>query len=136
MRTINAKFTLIFLSISLSILSAGAAFASGSYGGGSGSYNQPRPAKQIDQTYEIGKSIYSGRKSSAGKLKYCLDVDGKLTPLKRSSVKAHKRSTYNDFSQHLINCEAPETKIAEQLTRDEMLYVLYYLNKRYKLYLG
>lgn len=128
-----------FLNVSLIavtlLLGNSVAMASGSYGGGR-SYDTTPQVRQVDQTYETGKAIYKGRASSAGKLKYCVEVDNEIVPLKRKSLKPFKNASYNDVANKLYNCDSPETKIAEQLSKDEMLYVLYYLNKRFKLNLG
>ena len=127
------KITLIALPLILSLLSH-YAYASGTYGGGS--YNRSAEQRQVDQTYESGKAIFRGRASSAGKLKYCVSVDGELLPVKRSSLKGFKNTKYSDVANQLFNCDLPDKKIAEQLTKDEFLYVIYYLNKRFKLNLS
>ena len=137
MRTIKiALFALIVNALFTSL-----AIASGAYGGGfggrSGSFeSSARPAKQIDQNYETGKAIYSGRQNGSPKLEYCLDVEGERLPLRRSSVKNFKRTSYDELNEKLFLCDDPEKRVQEALTRDELLYVLYYLNKRYRLHLG
>ncbi len=131
------KLVLLVLSTTVILSTTTQVFASGSYGGGSGSFGtSSRPAKQIDHNYEQGKAIYTGRKSSAGKLDYCLAVDGELKPVRRSSLKTYKRTTYDNVANNLYNCNEPEQLISEKLSNDELLYVLYYLNKRFRLYLG
>ncbi len=129
----KTKLVLTIATLLLSILSS-TVMASGSYGGGR-SYDRSEP-KQIDQTYETGKALFKGRGSSAGKLNYCISVGDELLPVKRSSLQNYKNSSYNDVANQLFNCDQPDTKIAEQLTKDELLYVMYYLNKRFKLKLG
>ena len=99
-------------------------------GGGGGGFSQQR---QVDQTYEVGKSIFNGRAKGEPSLEYCVDVEGERLPVKRKSVKSYKKGTYNDFANNLYRCDEPETLIAESLTRDSLLYVIYYLNKRHKL---
>ena len=120
--------TLLFsFGVSTAIASGG-----GGYGGGGGSYNQPtRPP--VDQTYEVGKSIYKGRRAGAPKIKYCLNVDDEVVPLGRSSARKYKNTSVQAFSESLLDCNSPETNISQSLTRDDFLYVLYYLNKRYRL---
>ena len=130
------KFALASFGLTLLIAWSLPAFSSGSYGGGTSSYNRDRPVRQVDQNYEAGKAIFTGRKSSAGKLDYCVAVDGELKKIKRSSLKDYKRTSYDEVANNLFDCNEPETKIAEKITRDELLYVLYYLNKRFRLYLG
>ncbi len=111
-------------------------FASGGYSGG-GSFNRGSSGvesqRRVDQTYEIGKSIFNGRARGEPSLEYCIDVEGERLPVKRKSVKSFKKGTYNDFASSLYRCDEPESLIAESLTRDSLLYVIYYLNKRHKL---
>ena len=106
-------------------------FASGGYSGGGGNFSQQQ--RQVDQTYEVGKSIFNGRAKGEPSLEYCVDVEGERLPVKRKNVKSYKKGTYNDFASNLYRCDEPETRIAESLTRDSLLYVIYYLNKRHKL---
>jgi len=112
-------------------------FASGGYGGGGGGYSSPspRPQRQVDQTYEVGKSIFNGRQRGAPKLSYCVMVEGEKVPVRRKSIKSFKHSNYNDLANNLYDCEEPDSKIVDKLGRDNFLYVAYYLNKRHKLYL-
>lgn len=122
--------TLLFLAHStLSFASGGYSGGGGFSRGGSGVENQRR----VDQTYEIGKSIFNGRARGEPSLEYCIDVDGERLPVKRKSVKTFKKGTYNDFARNLYRCDEPEALISESLTRDSLLYVIYYLNKRHKL---
>lgn len=112
------------------------ALASGGYGGGGGvsggrSYT-PAP-KAVDTVYETGKSIFRGRQSGEPALSYCVISDGEKVPVKRKSLKSYKKTNYSTLAENLYNCDDPETLISKQLTRDSMLYVLYYLNKRHKL---
>ncbi len=111
-------------------------FASGGYSGGGG-FNRGSSGfenqRAVDQTYEIGKSIFNGRARGEPSLEYCIDVEGERLPVKRKSVKSFKKGTYNDFARSLYRCDEPESLIAESLTRDSLLYVIYYLNKRHKL---
>lgn len=115
---------------------ASSIFASGGSGGGfggrqSGGFDSRQRA--VDQNYEIGKSIYKGRKAGEPTLEYCVLVEGEKVPLKRKSIKAFKNVTYNDLATNMYQCDQPEKQISASLTRDGFLYVLYYLNKRHKL---
>jgi len=105
-------------------------FASG--GGGGGGFT-PAPQRKVDQTYEVGKAIFTGRAKGEPSLEYCIAVDGEKVPVKRKSIKAYKEATYNDFARGLYNCDEPDKLVADSLTRDSLLYVVYYLNKRHKL---
>jgi len=111
-------------------------FASGGYSGGGGGFSRSpstAPQRQVDQTYEVGKAIFTGRAKGEPSLEYCIEVEGEKVPLKRKSVKSYRKATYNDFAKGLYRCDEPDTLIAESLTRDSLLYVVYYLNKRHRL---
>jgi len=128
------KLSAVIFSASLA-LSSGAVLASGggSYGGGSyggDTYQQ----RKVDETYEVGKAIYNGRQSGYPKLSYCVVAsEGEKVPLKSKSIKQYKRTSYNELSQNLYNCDNPDSLISSELSQDAMLHVLYYLNKRYRL---
>jgi len=90
----------------------------------------------VDQNYEQGKAIFNGRLAGTSKISYCIkdqNADGELVPVKRKSLKSYKRSSYQTISENLYNCDSPDTRIIDELKRDDYLYVLYYLNKRYNL---
>lgn len=131
------KRTLVLaLLVGSTLLSSFPTFASGGYSGGGG-YSGSRSAaperKAVDTVYETGKAIFKGRKSGEPALSYCVVSAGQKIPVKRKSLKAYKKASYNNLADNLFNCDDPETLIASQLTKDSMLYVLYYLNKRHKL---
>ncbi len=146
----NNRFTQIIATLLLSICLLPNASASGAGGGGAGStystnrlpprqddqLRTPQRQRQVDQVYETGKAIFLGRQAGVEKLSYCVKVDGELKPIKRKSVKKFKKTTYNELAQNMFNCDQPETKIATQLSRDDFLYVVYYLNKRHRLKLS
>ncbi|MEM7359662.1 MAG: hypothetical protein AAF431_11240 [Pseudomonadota bacterium] len=126
LRTILAIAALVSLSFSSLVL------ASGTSGGGSGSYTYSAP-RQVDQNYEYGKSIYQGRKAGSAKLAYCLDIEGEKVPAKRKSFKKFKRATYTEFANALYNCDQPESQVRNEIDSEDFKYVLYYLNKRFNL---
>jgi len=101
------RLTLTFLASILISAQASLALASGSFSGGSNTYDN-RQLKPVDQTYETGKAIFKGRKKGEPSLEY-------------------------EFSKNLYQCDKPEQLVAQGLTRDSLLYVLYYLNKRHRL---
>jgi len=129
------RFLLLTLASLAMLAQPSLSFASGGYSGGGGSFNRSPsvPQRQVDQTYEVGKAIFTGRAKGEPSLEYCIEVEGEKIPVKRKSVKSYKKATYNDFARGLYRCDQPETLIAESLTRDSLLYVVYYLNKRHKL---
>jgi len=128
----------IILVISALALLASSFIASAS-GYSSGGYNsrdtQSVPRRAVDQNYEVGKAIFNGRQKGEPSLQYCIVMDGEKVPVKRKSVKAYKGETYQAFADNLFQCDQPEKLVAEGLTRDSLLYVVYYLNKRHKLQL-
>jgi hypothetical protein len=123
-----------FFSVSLVFIvlmaQASLSYASGGYSGGNGDRSISRA---VDQNYEQGKSIYRGRKAGEPTFEYCILVDGAKVPLKRKSIKAYRNTTYEELAANMYQCDQPEKQIASGLTRDSLLYVLYYLNKRHKL---
>lgn len=133
------RIYILVLSLVFTFFSTSAVFASGGYGGGGGGFstgnsgfNRPAP-RPVDQTYEVGKSIFLGRQAGEPALEYCIVSKGEKVPVKRSAVKEYKNVSYDEFARNLYQCDQPEKPIAEGLTRDSFLYVIYYLNKRHKL---
>ena len=127
------KISKILFSATLA-LSTATAFASGGGGGyssGGGSYSQPQ--RQVDQTYEVGKAIFNGRQSGVASISYCVASGEVKLPVKGKSLSAYKKTTYDNLAQNLYNCDKPDTLVASELSNDNLLYVLYYLNKRYRL---
>ena len=126
---ISTTFFLALSQASLSLASGG-----GSYGGGGGgSFNNTVNSRPVDQNYEIGKAIFKGRQSGEPSLEYCVLADGEKVPLKRKSLKAYKKASYDTFANSLFQCDQPDKLVADGLSRDSLLYVLYYLNKRHNL---
>ena len=121
--------------LALSVAVTGVAFASGGYGGGGGggSFNAPPQQRQVDTVYEEGKAIYRGRREGEPSINYCVANEGEILPVKGKTIKAYKKTSYEELARNLYNCDSPDTLVAEELTRDSMLYVLYYLNKRHRL---
>ena len=112
----------------------GGSRGSGSLGGSSGSFGNSS-LNRVDQSYEIGKSIYKGRRGNA-KIAYCVELDGEKVPLRRKTVKPFKQSSVNEFVDNLYNCDKLDQLISDYLDTEQFAYVLYYLNKRYKLNLS
>ena len=109
-------------------------------GGGGGSYGGTTslPAVQTDPWYERGKLIYSGRSKSYKGIKYCLKTDQstELLAIKSKVMKPYKKKTYNDLAADLYNCKVPTQQAASFLKEKDILALVYYLNKRYKLKLS
>lgn len=124
----------IVLAGTLALVGA-AADASGSFGR---SQQLPERQRQVDPLYDQGKAVFKGRVRDYGKLKFCVadPQSGELAKLKGKTVKPFREGDVNDFAASLYNCEMPEQQIAGLLTRDDLVAVVYYLNKRYKLKLA
>ncbi|MEM1092636.1 MAG: hypothetical protein AAGI67_19770 [Pseudomonadota bacterium] len=94
--------------------------------------------RQVDPLYDQGKAVFKGRVRDYGKLMFCV-VDpesGELAKLKRKTVKPFRDADATNFAASLYNCEMPEQQIAGLLTRNDLVAVVYYLNKRFKLMLA
>jgi len=126
------KILLLISALGL-IASSSIVSASGSYGGGYNNTQTPTSRSVVDQDYEVGKAIFNGRQRGEPSLEYCIVVEGEKVPVKRRSVKSYKGKTYSELANNLYQCDEPEKLIADGLTRDSLLYVVYYLNKRHKL---
>jgi len=87
----------------------------------------------VDQSYETGKAIYTGRKTNIPKISYCLKEGEQIVALKRKTIKQHKKGSYSALAASLIDCDQPTVSLKEQLGSQDFLFVLYYLDKRYKL---
>lgn len=86
----------------------------------------------VDVPFERGKAIFKGR-NEYPKLSYCVVDNGGKVKIKRKSMYSYKQGTYTDLSQQLYNCDKPDRKIINELPREDFLYVLYYLDVKYKL---
>ena len=131
---------LSLLTLSLGIFfGASNAFASGGESDDGGSEEEfdtsayGRPSQPVvDPAYEAGKAVYTGRKSNAPKISYCLKEGDELVKLKRKTIKPHKKGSYSSLAASLYNCDT-NSFVKEELARQDFIHVLYYLDKRYKL---
>lgn len=136
---IFGNFTMTFKLISSLAVAIATIFfssmATASGGSGSGNFNRA-PVKQIDESYEYGKSIFLGRKAGFEKFSYCVDVGGERLPLKRKSLAKFKKTSFSEVAAALYDCDTPTTKIADEIAIQDFQFVLYYLNKRFRLALN
>ena len=88
--------------------------------------------KHVDVPYARGESVFRGRGDSP-KLSYCVMHKGEKVKVKRKSMYSYKQGTYSELADKLYNCDKPDNKIINELERKDFLYVLYYLNVKYKL---
>ena len=90
----------------------------------------------VDETYEYGKALYLGRLPESKQLRYCLKQDGQAKKLGRRNLKAWRGKPQLEFANALYDCDNPNDRVLLKLERAQVAYVLYYLNKRYKLNLA
>lgn len=100
-------------------------------GGGSSAYT-PAP---VDQTYEAGKAIFKGRTQQHS---FCLfDNNTKeFTKIKRKTIKAFKKRSADALTNHLYACESPNPRANTILNKNDLGFLIYYLNKRFSLKLS
>lgn len=116
-------------------LIACSSFASGGTGGlgglsgGTGS----TPQREVDESYEYGKAVYLGRSPDAEKLQYCVLVEGEAKKLKRKTLKPYRKKTRVELANALYRCDDTSKLALNSLKREQVAFVLYYLNKRFKL---
>ena len=122
------------------LLASGLAFASGG-GGGGGGYSGgfgggSAPAREIDQNYEIGKSLFKGSSGDFEKVDYCVVSEGEPIKVRSRSLRDYKGGTTNELAEALVNCADTEKNLLDYMDSNSAIYVLYYLNKRYSLNLS
>jgi len=122
------------LSLALAALLSSGAFASGgSYNYG---YDAPKPKpKPVDTRYEYGKTIYQGRATNIGKIKFCVNDGEAISPVKTSTLRPFKRTSVRNLTSNLYNCETSQ-KASETISSKDLSYIVYYLNKRFRLRLN
>ena len=99
-------------------------------------YNHMNRKKKVDVAYELGKSIFKGKKEGAPKINYCVAEDQDKTKLKRKSIKKFKKTTYTELAQNLYDCDKPDELVSQSLSEHQLTHVIYYLDKRYRLKLS
>ena len=117
----------------LSIISS-TAFASGGGASYGGSYNS-KP-KAIDTKYEYGKTVYQGRAKKVGKVSFCVANGNSVTPVKASSLRPFKKGSVRNLTSSLYDCDNTSQKISDKISSKDLSYVVYYLNKRFRLRLN
>lgn len=146
MTTSSQKLPRLTIALTLMLGLLAATLASGSFasGGGNGggfigggaSSAGPAPKREADERYEYGKAVYLGRLPDSEKLEYCVLKDGEAKKLKRRTLKPYRGKTLKEFANALYRCD-DSTKLAlNSLKREQVAFVLYYLNKRYRLKLS
>jgi hypothetical protein len=113
-------------------------FASGTTGGatnGNNSQNYSKP--KTDPTYEAGKSIFTGRDRNYSNYTFCITdpKTGESSKLTGDSIKAYKAATYSAVAKNLTNCDKPSVALSNLIATDDISYLVYFLDKRYRLQL-
>ena len=121
----------------LASLIASSGFASGGSGGGPGAPNVGSPQqREVDESYEYGKAVYLGRLPDSEKVKYCVLVEGEAKKLKKRTLKPYRRKTLKELANALYRCDDSSKLALKSLKREQVAFVLYYLNKRFRLKLS
>lgn len=122
----------------LASLIASTSFASGGTGGLSGlsGGTGATPHRNVDESYEYGKAVYLGRLPESEKLKYCVLVDGEVKKVKRKTLKPYRKKTQVELANALYRCDDPSKLALHSVKQEQVAFVLYYLNKRFKLKLS
>lgn len=136
---LRIKSLIIFLPILLSCVISTTALASGSYGSkshgsknhSSKSYGSTQKA-EVDQVYEKGKAIYTGR-SNGALVSYCIMKDGEPVKVDNVSIQQLAGTTYENVGLSLHDCANIAVKMVDVLDDKQLNSVVHYLNKRYKL---
>lgn len=137
----------------VALLISSFAVASGGYGG-SGTTGTVR---QTDPVYEHGKAIYKGRIKQYSTFSYCLiaekpaalatdnndsiadepNIDTvSVVKIKSKTIKPYKGVSYQALADQLVNCDKPDQKAFGYLQKKDLVSLVYYLNKRYRLKLA
>lgn len=113
-----------------------ASWASGGISQGIGSNQPPVRQRPVDERYEYGKALYLGRLPESPKIDYCVLVDDEPKKVKRRWLKPYRGETQLALANALVRCEDPSQLALQGLERGQIAFVLYYLNKRYRLKLA
>ncbi|MEO0973649.1 MAG: hypothetical protein AAFX85_11195 [Pseudomonadota bacterium] len=128
---------MLFRSILLTLSfagAAGAALASGSYGG-------PQPGStydripQADPVYEKGKAIFNGKLTDYGAVKFCVNTsaDSAAQRVTRKTLKPYRGVAPSELASHLYDCATPDRMATDVLSRGDLIAMIHFLDKRYKL---
>ena len=112
----------------------------GSPTGLGGAHNKnTRSMAPIDKKFKQGKLIYKGMDKKIGKQKWCLKVEGELVKLNIFNLwktyKLFRGVTTDYFVDNFYVCERPENTAYQLIGKQNMRRVVYYLDRRFKLYL-
>lgn len=91
----------------------------------------------LDENYQKGKAIFLG-KGKHKRYPYCVTDVNSATPekritLKRSNLLPFREMPVVEFVKQLFDCENPKQWVLNYLEKEDAGYVVYYLNRHYKL---
>jgi hypothetical protein len=93
----------------------------------------------VDKKFQQGKYIYKGKDKKLGRLTWCLKVEGQLVKLNifnlHKTYRLFRGVATNYFVDSLYLCDRPENKAYDLIGKKNMKHVVYYLDRRFKLYL-
>ena len=136
-------FLLVFFTVPTFVTSSGlhaTLMPGGSPTGLGGASNRNTRSMGVkDKKFTQGKLIYKGMDKKLGKLKWCLKVDSKLVKLNIFNLwktyKLFKGVTTDYFVDNFYVCDEPDNTAYELIGKQNMRRVVYYLDRRFKLYL-
>ena len=121
---------MIFKRISLCAITAAAVIVSSSVfaSGGAAPASAKPTAKVVDESFEAGKALLSGRVDGVDPSDFCLSVDGQASPV-ASAIDSFKGGSSDDLLNSMVSCSNPETQISSIVDADSLDSVVHYLNK-------
>lgn len=126
---------LVAMSVGLALvgaLAAGSAWASG-VTGGIGSQQPQHGQRAVDELYEYGKALYLGRLPDAPKVSFCVAAEDQARKVKRRSLKPFRKKTRTELANALVRCDDPGQLALKGLEPGQAAFIIYYLDKRYRL---
>lgn len=122
MLRIAAVFMVSFFLMAVNASASGTSYSSSS-----------SDSKKVDRAYEYGKSLYKGRISSVGKVKFCIATGDTIVKVKRGTLKTYSGGSFSGLGYRLVDCEQPGQRIVDKLGERNTGFLVHYLDKRYKL---
>jgi len=93
------------------------------------------PQQAKDPSYERGKALLKGRIKNYRGVQVCLlDTEtGKLHKPSKNKLQPYRKVKAVKLALQLFNCKQAETLIAKIYKGNDLAYLVYYLDRRYKL---
>ena len=116
-------------------------------------FRKAKPPRR-DETFEAGRDIFQGNYNHQ-KLNYCVvarddsksdeeqgkpldpaDLESRLVPLSKESLRPLRKLGVNEFANELYDCDDVGAKVLNKIAKEDAGLVIYYLNAEYKLRLS